>query len=34
MYIGDWLARREQLTPHKIALIDTLHGGRPITYRD
>jgi len=34
MYIGDWLARREQLTPHKIALIDAMHGGRPITYRD
>jgi fatty-acyl-CoA synthase len=33
MYIGDWLARRELLTPNKVALIDTLNGGRAITYR-
>jgi fatty-acyl-CoA synthase len=32
MTIGDWLARREQLTPDKVALIDTLNGGRAITY--
>ncbi len=34
MYIGDWLARREQLTPHKVALIDATRGGRPMSYRD
>jgi len=34
MYIGDWLARREMLTPDKVALIDTLHADRPITYRE
>ncbi len=34
MFIGDWLARRAQLTPNKIALIDTLNGNRAITYRD
>ncbi|HBY08509.1 MAG TPA: long-chain fatty acid--CoA ligase, partial [Chloroflexi bacterium] len=32
MFIGDWLARRAQLTPHKVALIDTLHANRQITY--
>ncbi|MGB8648701.1 MAG: long-chain fatty acid--CoA ligase [Anaerolineae bacterium] len=32
--IGDWLARREMLTPNKVALVDTLQGGRPITYRE
>jgi fatty-acyl-CoA synthase len=30
----DWLARREMLSPNKVALIDTLHGGREITYRE
>ncbi len=34
MFIGDWLARRAQLTPNKIALIDTLNSNRAITYRD
>lgn len=34
MYIGDWLARREMLTPDKVALIDTVHADRPITYRE
>ena len=34
MYIGDWLARREMLTPNKIALVDTLNGNRRITYRE
>lgn len=34
MFIGDWLARRAMLTPDKVALIDTLNGGRPITYRE
>ena len=30
----DWLARREALSPHKIALIDSLRGDRAITYRE
>lgn len=29
----DWLARRAQLSPQKVALIDTLHQNRAITYR-
>ena len=33
MYIGDWLARREMLTPDKVALIDAQHDYKPITYR-
>ncbi|MFQ5594599.1 MAG: long-chain fatty acid--CoA ligase [Anaerolineae bacterium] len=32
MYIGDWLARRETLTPDKVALVDSITGRR-ITYR-
>ena len=32
MYIGDWLQRRAQLTPEKIALIDMLNNQRPITF--
>ena len=33
MYIGDWLARRAQLSPHKIALIDAAAGARrPVSY--
>lgn len=34
MHIGDWLARREMLTPNKVALIDTVGGNRRITYRE
>lgn len=34
MIVGDWLGRREQLTPNKVALIDTLNHHRPITYRE
>ena len=34
MIFGDWLGRRAQLTPNKIALVDTLHDHRPITYRE
>lgn len=30
----DWLARREMLSPNKVALIDTLHDRREITYRE
>ncbi len=33
MHIGDWLRRRSWLTPHKVALVDTLDGSREITYR-
>lgn len=34
MYLGDWLARREMLTPDKVALIDAQRDFRLITYRD
>jgi fatty-acyl-CoA synthase len=34
MYIGDWLARREMLTPNKVALVDATREGRAITYRE
>lgn len=34
MHIGDWLSRRDQLTPNKVALVDMINGGRPITYRE
>lgn len=34
MYIGDWLQRRAQLTPEKIALIDMHNNQRAITYRE
>jgi fatty-acyl-CoA synthase len=34
MFIGDWLARRAMLTPHKVALIDTLDDNREITFQD
>ncbi len=34
MYIGDWLARREMLTPHKVALLDAQRDLHAITYRD
>lgn len=32
--IGDWLGRRAQLSPEKIALYDAADGMRPISYRD
>ncbi len=34
MIVGDWVGRRALLTPNKVALIDTLNGNRPITYRE
>lgn len=34
MILGDWLARRELYTPNQTALVDTLQGGRLITYRE
>ncbi len=33
MYIGDWLARRADLTPHRVALLDAAGDMRPITFR-
>jgi fatty-acyl-CoA synthase len=33
MLIGDWLARRADLTPHKVALLDAADGLQPITFR-
>ena len=32
MFIGNWLERRDKLSPHKVALIDTI-GQRKVTYR-
>ena len=32
--IGDWLARRAQLSPNKIALIDTINANQQITFRE
>jgi fatty-acyl-CoA synthase len=34
MFLGDWLGRREQLSPDRVALVDTLRGDRAITYRE
>ncbi len=34
MIVGDWIGRRAQLTPGKVALVDTLNGNRRITYRE
>ncbi len=34
MIHGDWLGRRADLSPDKVALIDTLRGDRAITYRE
>ena len=34
MFIGDWLARREILSPNKVALIDAERDFQPITYRE
>jgi fatty-acyl-CoA synthase len=34
MIIGDWLARREMLTPDKVALLDATRGCAPVTYRE
>ncbi len=34
MIVGDWLGRRAQLTPNKLALVDTLNDNRHITYRE
>jgi len=34
MFFGDWLQRREMLSPNKIALIDAINDNPPITYRE
>lgn len=34
MFFGDWLQRREMLSPNKIALIDAINGNEPITYQE
>ena len=34
MFYGDWLFRREQLSPDKIALVDAVNQNQPITYRE
>jgi fatty-acyl-CoA synthase len=34
MYVNNWLTRRGMLTPDKIAVIDMLNDGMPITYRE
>lgn len=34
MFIGDMLGRRALLTPDKTALVDTLDGGRQVSYRE
>lgn len=33
MFIGDWLGRRAQLTPTKVALVDATDNSRRITYQ-
>jgi len=34
MFFGDWLQRREMLSPNKVALIDAINGNQSITYRE
>lgn len=34
MFYGDWLHRRAQLSPSKIALIDVFHDDQTVTYAD
>jgi fatty-acyl-CoA synthase len=34
MFFGDWLHRRELLSPNKVALIDALHDDQPLTYSE
>lgn len=34
MFFGDWLQRREMLSPNKIARIDAINDNPPITYRE
>ena len=34
MFCGDWLQRREMLSPNKVSLVDAVNDNRPITYRE
>ncbi|MFL5732111.1 MAG: AMP-binding protein, partial [Chloroflexia bacterium] len=34
MYVGDWLYRRELLTPNRVALLDAQRDFRPVTYKE
>ena len=34
MFFGDWLQRREMLSPNKVALIDAISHNQPITYQE
>lgn len=34
MFFGDWLQRRDMLSPNKVACIDAINDNRPITYRE
>jgi fatty-acyl-CoA synthase len=34
VFFGDWLQRREMLSPNKVALIDAINNNQPITYRE
>ena len=34
MYVNNWLTRRAALTPNTTALVDTVGGGRQISYRE
>jgi fatty-acyl-CoA synthase len=34
MFYGDWLCRREWLSPNKVALIDAIHHNQNITYKE
>jgi fatty-acyl-CoA synthase len=34
MFYGDWLYRRELLSPNKVALIDAINHNQPITYEE
>ncbi len=33
MFFGDWLQRRERLSPNKVALIDTINNDQALSYR-
>ena len=33
MFFGDWLQRREMLSPNKVALIDAINSDQALTYR-
>jgi fatty-acyl-CoA synthase len=33
MFFGDWLQRREMLSPNKVALIEAINNDQALTYR-